>query len=127
GGLLALPEENSAEVQAVQGLRYHAVRSVRDLVEKLRAGAPAAESLGLRPTLEGAPAGVAWSEVRGQAEAKRALTVAAAGGHHAMLVGPPGAGKTMLARAMAELLAPLAPEEVIEVSAVYSVAGMLTP
>src|SRR5690606_11790237 len=65
-----------------------------------------------------------WAEVRGQEVAKRALEIAIAGGHHVMLSGPPGAGKTLLARQAPKLAPPLRPEEIVEGSKTDSVAGV---
>src|SRR5207253_2002956 len=67
------------------------------------------------------------SEVRGQLLARRALEIASAGGHNLLLVGPPGAGKTMMARRLPGILPPLTFDEALEVTAVHSVAGLLAP
>jgi magnesium chelatase family protein len=69
--------------------------------------------------------GTDFADVRGQEHVKRALEVAAAGGHNVMMSGPPGAGKTLLARALPSILPPMTPEESLEVSKIYSVAGLL--
>jgi magnesium chelatase family protein len=66
------------------------------------------------------------SEVRGQAGARRALEIAAAGGHNLLMIGPPGAGKTMLARRLPGLLPPLSTEDALEVTAIHSIAGLLS-
>ena len=75
-------------------------------------------SAGKRPGLD-------FGEIRGQESAKRAAVVAAAGFHHLLMIGPPGTGKTMIARSMSSILPPLSKEEQLEVTKVYSVAGML--
>src|SRR5204863_151876 len=67
------------------------------------------------------------AEVRGQGLARRALEIAAAGGHNLLLVGPPGAGKTMLARRLPGILPPLAADHALEVTRIHSVAGLLSP
>ncbi len=71
--------------------------------------------------------GVDLADVRGQEHAKRALEVAAAGSHNVLMSGPPGAGKTLLARALPGILPPLTPAETLEVTRIYSVAGLLPP
>ena len=67
------------------------------------------------------------SEVRGQEQAKCALEIAAAGSHNVLMAGPPGAGKTLLARTLPGILPPMTPDETLEVTRIYSVAGLLAP
>jgi len=79
-----------------------------------------------RPNLERSPTSLPdLKDVRGQESAKRALEVAAAGGHNLLMVGPPGSGKSMLAARLPSILPPLSPEEMLEVSMVHSLAGEL--
>ncbi len=67
------------------------------------------------------------AQVRGQSAAKRALEIAAAGGHNLLMLGPPGSGKTMLARTLPGILPPMTPDESLEVTRIYSIAGLLGP
>jgi magnesium chelatase family protein len=126
GRRLLCPRANAREAAVVQGLEVWPVESLREAVQVLRrevAPAPAPAPVGA-----GAPLadGVGdFAEVHGQALALRALTIAAAGGHNALLVGPPGTGKTMLAERLPGILPPLAPAEALEVTAIHSVAGCL--
>ena len=125
---MAVPMENLREAAVVEGMEVYGFRTLRELVEHLcgRARkAPAAfdrDALLARADEETAPD---MSEVRGQYMAKRAMEIAAAGGHHLLMVGPPGSGKSMLAKRMGGILPPLTFEESLEVSRIHSVVGQL--
>lgn len=111
------------EVAAVPGSKVHGVSSLADAVALLREGIgtrpPATADSGLDPVEHGDLA-----EVRGQGLARKAIEVAAAGGHHVLLHGPPGGGKTMLARRLPGILPPLSDGEAVEVALVHAAAGL---
>jgi magnesium chelatase family protein len=119
-----VPRANAAEAALVDGLEVRTVASLSELMAALRGQAelPLAEP-GHEEALEAPPHDLA--DVRGQPAARRALEIAAAGNHNVVMIGPPGAGKTMLARRLPALLPPLSTEEALEVTAIHSVAGLL--
>jgi magnesium chelatase family protein len=144
---VVVPEQCAPEASLVPGVSVLGVRSLRQLIavlageevpeeEPVEEGRPDAMLAGLVLPGAGAGTGLApgrgdavpdLAEVSGQQAARLALEIAAAGGHHLLLHGPPGAGKTMLAERLPGLLPPLTRQESLEVTAVHSVAGLLPP
>jgi len=123
---LYVPHANIQEAQLIRGVNIIPIKHLRELVEHVR---------GVRTMQPAAPQTSAYAQhyteehdfahIKGQEAAKRALEIAAAGGHNVLLSGVPGAGKTLLARSLPTILPPMSEEEILEVTKIYSVAGLL--
>ena len=120
---LFVPAENAAEAAFAEGVTVYPVENAAQLIRHLRGEKPieAAKAPELTPELTGLPD---FSDVKGQENVRRALEIAAAGGHNILIVGPPGAGKSMMAKRLPGILPDMSREEMIACTEIYSVAGL---
>jgi magnesium chelatase family protein len=124
---ILLPSANAPEAAVVEGLGVIPVDSLDDAVRAINAPDTASRTVrAADPPARGKPS-ADFADVSGQALARRALEIAAAGGHNALMIGPPGAGKTMMARRVPGVLPALTFEEALECTAIHSVCGLLPP
>ena len=125
---IILPLQNAREAAVVDGIEVYGLSHLQDVIRLLngiQTFPPVQVDTQAEFAMHAFSADLDFSDVRGQENVRRAMEVAAAGGHNMLMVGPPGAGKSMLAKRLPSILPPLTLEEALETTKIYSVAGMM--
>ncbi|PIR88929.1 MAG: hypothetical protein COU07_03465 [Candidatus Harrisonbacteria bacterium CG10_big_fil_rev_8_21_14_0_10_40_38] len=122
---LYVPQENASEASIVSGITVVPIPDLKSLIDHVERRDKIQPHPHTVPSFPESSLDIDISEIKGQEHAKRALIIAASGGHNLLMVGPPGTGKSMLAQALISILPPLSHEEIIETTKIYSAAGLL--
>ncbi len=124
---IIVPDADAREASLIEGVKIIPMASLSQLVSYLQGEIPAPEyKPDKMPDYAPPPATITdLADIKGQEHVKRALEVAAAGGHNVIMCGPPGSGKTLLARSLPSILPPMTPDEALEITKIYSVSGLL--
>jgi len=124
---IIVPEANAAEAAVVDGVEVYGARTLAEVIGLLNGLVPGTPHppVDVASLIERTRAAVDFAEIKGQEGVKRAMTIAAAGGHNLLMIGPAGTGKTMMAKALPGVLPPMTTDEALEVTRIYSAAGQL--